>query len=152
LGFENGYETPVGEKGVTLSGGQKQRVAIARAILQDVPILIFDDSLSAVDTETDRQIQSALRARKGKATTFIISHRLTTLAQADIILVLENGCIAESGTHEELISQPGVNQRIWNLQSNLDEEILHDVREDKRKQQPVFVAQDAFLNEGERDA
>lgn len=123
LAFEQGYETPVGEKGVTLSGGQKQRVAIARAILQDASILIFDDSLSAVDTETDRKIQAALKARKGKVTTFIISHRLTTLSQADMILVLEKGTIVESGTHEELISHGGVYQRIWNLQSNLDEEI-----------------------------
>jgi ATP-binding cassette, subfamily B, bacterial len=123
VAFEQGYETPVGEKGVTLSGGQKQRVAIARAILQDVPILIFDDSLSAVDTETDRHIQKALKSRKGKATTFIISHRLTTLSQADKILVLEKGSIVESGTHAELIECAGVYQRIWNLQNNLDEEI-----------------------------
>ncbi|HNX01720.1 MAG TPA: ABC transporter ATP-binding protein, partial [Candidatus Cloacimonadota bacterium] len=128
LAFDQGYETPVGEKGVTLSGGQKQRVAIARAILQDAAILIFDDSLSAVDTETDRKIQAGLKARKGKATTFIISHRLTTLSQADQILVLEKGTIVESGTHEELLAYGGVYQRIWNLQNNLDEEIELGIR------------------------
>ncbi len=142
LAFEQGYETAVGEKGVTLSGGQKQRVAIARAILQDVSILIFDDSLSAVDTETDRHIQNALKTRKGKATTFIISHRLTTLSQADKILVLEKGTIVESGTHEELIEHAGVYQRIWNLQNNLDEEIELGIQLTEKKVTAVAAAAD----------
>lgn len=114
--FENGYDTIVGERGVTLSGGQKQRVAIARMLMQNTPILIFDDSLSAVDTETDMQIRSALRRQKNKATTFIISHRITTLCEADLILVLENGRLTDSGTHNELIERDGLYRRVAQIQ------------------------------------
>lgn len=119
--FEEGYATMVGERGVTLSGGQRQRVAIARTILRDVPILIFDDSLSAVDTETDAAIRKALRERHLKATTLIISHRITTLAEADQILVLDGGCIVQRGTHRELIEQDGHYKQIWELQSRLED-------------------------------
>ncbi len=119
--FEQGYETMVGERGVTLSGGQRQRVAIARTVLRDVPILIFDDSLSAVDTETDAAIRAALRERSKQTTTLIVSHRITTLAEADQILVLEHGKIAQRGTHEELIAQEGHYKRIWDLQSSIGE-------------------------------
>jgi ATP-binding cassette subfamily B protein len=119
--FEDGYDTMVGERGVTLSGGQRQRVAIARTILRDVPILIFDDSLSAVDTETDAAIREALRDRRQGTTTLIISHRITTLAEADQILVLDQGHIVQRGTHEELIAQDGHYRQIWSLQSNMDE-------------------------------
>ena len=121
--FEKGYDTPVGERGVTLSGGQKQRVAIARTLLKDNDILIFDDSLSAVDTETDAAIRRALKEKKKGLTTFIISHRLTTLAEADFIVVLENGVIAQQGTHEELIHTPGLYQRIYQIQNALEEEL-----------------------------
>ena len=117
LNFERGYETPVGERGVTLSGGQKQRIAIARAILQNPPILIFDDSLSAVDTETDMKIRKALQRRKGKATTLIIAHRITTVAQADKIIVLENGRITQIGTHNSLKKQQGLYKRICSIQN-----------------------------------
>ena len=103
---DKGWETVVGERGVTLSGGQKQRIAIARTLLKDNNILIFDDSLSAVDTETDAQIRAALRHEQKDVTTLIISHRVTTLSQADLILVLENGQITQQGTHAELCSQP----------------------------------------------
>jgi len=120
--FEKGYDTPVGERGVTLSGGQKQRVAIARTLIRNSSILIFDDSLSAVDTETDAAIRKALKERSKGITTFIISHRITTLSQADLILVLDQGRLVQSGTHEELIKQPGIYQRIWSLQSMLEEE------------------------------
>jgi ATP-binding cassette subfamily B protein len=127
LEFEQGYDTLVGEKGVTLSGGQKQRAAIARAVIKNAPILIFDDALSAVDTETDARIRAALKQRQGRATTILISHRLSTLSQADLILVLENGQITQSGTHDELIAQDGLYQRIWNIQNALEKEVeIHE--------------------------
>ena len=121
--FDQGYQTLVGEKGVTLSGGQKQRVAIARAILKNSPLLIFDDSFSAVDTETDLRIRNALNKKLGNTTTFIIAHRLTTLAQADLILVMEKGEIVQSGNHHQLINQPGLYQRIWEIQNDLEDDI-----------------------------
>ena len=114
--FENGYDTVVGERGVTLSGGQKQRVAIARALMQNAPVIIFDDSLSAVDTETDMSIRAALREAKGNTTTFIISHRITTLCEADKILVFENGRLTECGTHNELIAHDGFYKRVAVIQ------------------------------------
>lgn len=123
LEFEEGYDTPVGERGVTLSGGQKQRVAMARILVEDYPILIFDDSLSAVDTETDATIQAALKQRHNRATTFIISHRITTLSEADIVLVFDEGKLVQSGTHAELIRTPGLYHRVWELQGSLEKEI-----------------------------
>lgn len=120
---DKGWETVVGERGVTLSGGQKQRIAIARTLLKDNNILIFDDSLSAVDTETDAQIRAALRHEQKDVSTLIISHRVTTLSQADLILVLENGQITQQGTHAELCSQPGLYQRINSIQNALEEEL-----------------------------
>ena len=120
---DKGWETVVGERGVKLYGGQKQRIAIARTLLKDNNILIFDDSLSAVDTETDAQIRAALRHEQKDVTTLIISHRVTTLSQADLILVLENGQITQQGTHAELCSQPGLYQRINSIQNALEEEL-----------------------------
>lgn len=115
--FKNGYETVIGEKGVSLSGGQKQRVAISRTIIdEDKRILIFDDSLSAVDTETDMRIRRALKKRSKDVTTFIISHRISTLSEADYILVLDGGRLIQSGTHEQLIETDGLYKRIWDLQ------------------------------------
>jgi len=122
--FEKNYDTIVGEKGVTLSGGQKQRLAIARTIIKDSDILIFDDSLSAVDTETDAQIRQALKERQEGVTTFIISQRITTLMDADVIMVVENGVITGRGTHEELISRDGLYSKIWNIQSMMEDEFL----------------------------
>ena len=116
-GFAKGYDTFVGERGVTLSGGQKQRAAIARTLTQHTPILIFDDSLSAVDTETDAKIRAALEARFGSATILLISHRITTLSKAECILVLEDGRIAEQGSHEELKNAGGVYAQICRIQS-----------------------------------
>ena len=114
--FPQGFDTIVGERGVTLSGGQKQRVAIARMIMQQTPIMIFDDSLSALDTQTDAAIRQALRTQRRRATTFLISHRIDTLSEADLILVLEQGRIVQKGTHDALIHQPGLYRRIWQLQ------------------------------------
>ena len=124
--FEKGYETAVGERGVTLSGGQKQRVAIARILMNHYPILIFDDSLSAVDTETDSAIRKALKERNKNTTTFIISHRLNTLAEADKIIVLEKGKVIQEGNHQELIKQDGLYQRIWKIQNDLEDELNQD--------------------------
>ncbi len=122
--FEHGYDTVIGERGITLSGGQRQRCAIARALVMNAPILILDDALSAVDTETEEQILSNLQRRKGKgnATTIIITHRLSSVTLADRIVVLEHGRIAQTGTHNELMKVPGVYQRIWNIQHQLEEE------------------------------
>lgn len=120
--FEHGYDTVIGERGITLSGGQRQRCAIARALVMNAPILILDDALSAVDTETEEQILNNLQKRKGNATTIIITHRLSSLALADRIVVLEHGRIAQIGTHNELMKVPGVYQRIWNIQHQLEEE------------------------------
>lgn len=127
--FENGYDTAVGERGVTLSGGQKQRVAMARTLIRNSPIIIFDDSLSAVDTETDAAIRKSLKERAHKATTFIISHRVTTLAEADLILVLENGRITQMGSHDELINQEGLYQRIWSIQNALEAELEQELED-----------------------
>ena len=123
LEFENGYDTIVGERGVTLSGGQKQRVAIARTLMSDSNILIFDDSLSAVDTETDMKIRKSLLEKRRGVTTIIISHRISTLMEADKIFVLKNGQILESGTHDELIAmENGAYRRVFEIQSHTGEE------------------------------
>src|SRR5699024_9280669 len=111
--FPDGYDTMVGERGVTLSGGQKQRVAIARMLMQKAPVMVFDDSLSAVDAETDTKIRSALRHEMKGATVILISHRITTLMQADRILVLDNGRVADLGTHAQLIARPGIYREIY---------------------------------------
>ena len=121
-GFAKGYETFVGERGVTLSGGQKQRAAIARTLTQNTPIMIFDDSLSAVDTETDAKIRAALQQRFGTATVILISHRITTLSRADQILVLDKGRIAERGSHDKLKQAGGIYQKIYEIQSGAGEE------------------------------
>ena len=122
--FTAGYDTVVGERGVTLSGGQKQRVAIARMLLQNAPIMVFDDSLSAVDAQTDTKIRQALRENLGDATVILISHRITTLMQADQILVLDHGRVAELGPHDQLIHPPGIYQDIYNIQMSSDDRRL----------------------------
>ncbi|MCA9000659.1 MAG: ABC transporter ATP-binding protein [Planctomycetes bacterium] len=116
-GFELGYQTMLGERGVTLSGGQKQRVAIARALLKDSPILILDDALSAVDTETEQHILKGLKKRRRRHTTLIVAHRLSSVAHADQILVMNAGRIVERGSHAELLAQNGSYARLWAMQS-----------------------------------
>lgn len=122
--FSKGYDTVVGERGVTLSGGQKQRTAIARMLTQRTPIMVFDDSLSAVDSETDAKIRQALKRNLGDSTVILISHRVTTLMQAECILVLDKGRVAELGSHEELIKKKdGIYRRIYDMQMTLPEEV-----------------------------
>jgi len=124
LGFPDGYNTLVGEKGVTLSGGQKQRVTIARTLLKNPRILILDDSTSSVDTETEASIRDALDELMENRTTFIIAHRIQSVMIADLILVLDKGEVIQMGTHEELISQmDGMYRRIYDIQTRIDEEL-----------------------------
>ena len=125
--FANGYDTMVGERGVTLSGGQRQRVALARALLKDPPILVLDDSLSAVDTDTEHRILTALEQRRGRRTTLIVAHRLTTVRNADRILVMDDGCIVQQGSHQQLAEEQGPYRRLCEIQGALDESIRNDL-------------------------
>ncbi len=118
--FSEGYETEIGERGITLSGGQRQRLAISRALLGEPPILLLDDALSAVDNETESAIIKALQDRRGKQTTIVIAHRLSTLSHADKIVVLEGGRITQHGTHQSLTKEEGLYQRLWNIQTQLE--------------------------------
>lgn len=120
--FEKGYDTMVGERGTTLSGGQKQRVAIARALISEKPILIFDDALSAVDSKTDTMIREALKEKESKATTIIITHRITTAKEADQIIVINNKTVEDIGTHETLAKAGGLYQVLWDIQGDLETE------------------------------
>lgn len=121
MSFPDGYDTLVGERGVTLSGGQRQRVAIARMLLSRSPVMVFDDSLSAVDAKTDYQIRLALKKERGDSTLILISHRITTLMGADQIMVLNHGKIEELGTHEELIEREGIYRKIYEIQMSHDD-------------------------------
>jgi ATP-binding cassette subfamily B protein len=121
--FPNGYDTLVGEKGVTLSGGQKQRVAVARTLLKDPGILILDDSTSSVDTETEAEIRAALEHLMRGRTTFIIAHRIQSVMHADLILVLDRGRIVQRGMHEELMCQEGMYRRIYDMQAQIEVEL-----------------------------
>jgi ATP-binding cassette subfamily B protein len=127
LAFPEGYDTVVGEKGMTLSGGQRQRVAIARALVAEPRLLILDDALSAVDADTETSILSALRARKSAQTKIIVAHRLSAVMDADLILVLDEGRVIERGTHAELIAQPGLYRTLWEIQNHADAELAADL-------------------------
>jgi ATP-binding cassette subfamily B protein len=123
-GFPEGYDTLVGEKGVTLSGGQKQRITIARTLLKDPRILIFDDAVSAVDTETEAHIHAALEQLARGRTTFIIAHRIQTVMRADLILVLDKGRIIQHGTHADLLllKRESIRQ-IYRLQAQVGDDV-----------------------------
>jgi ATP-binding cassette subfamily B protein len=125
--FPEGYSTLVGEKGVTLSGGQKQRVAIARTLLKNPRILIFDDSTSSVDTETEAEIRNALKNLMADRTTFIIAHRIQSIMNADQILVLDNGRIIQSGKHQELMKVDGMYRQIYDIQTRIEQELEKEI-------------------------
>jgi ATP-binding cassette subfamily B protein len=130
--FEKQYETLVGERGVTLSGGQRQRTAMARALLRDAPILILDDALSAIDTHTESEILTALKAQSGRHTVLLIAHRLSTLMHADQIVVMEQGRIVQLGTHAQLVDHAGLYRRLWEIQTALEEDLRHEQDEPAR--------------------
>ncbi|GAA0864711.1 ABC transporter ATP-binding protein [Paraclostridium tenue] len=130
LGFSKGYDTIVGERGVTLSGGQKQRVAIARTLIKNSPVIVFDDSLSAVDTETDAKIRQELKKHVKDSTVIIISHRITTLMSCDNIIVLDDGKVIESGNHESLIKTNGLYKKVYDMQSSVESELTDTLNED----------------------
>ncbi|HTP02507.1 MAG TPA: ABC transporter ATP-binding protein [Anaerolineales bacterium] len=128
LGFPHGYETLVGEKGVTLSGGQKQRITIARTLLKNPPILILDDSTSSVDTETEAEIRASLYGLMQNRTTFIIAHRIQSLMHADLILVMDKGRIVQSGRHHELLrDKDGIYWQIYQIQTRIDERLTQEL-------------------------
>ncbi len=128
MSFAEGYGTLIGERGITLSGGQRQRVAIARAVLKRPPLLILDDAMSAIDAETETIILNALRERRGRATTLVIAHRLSTLAHADRVIVLDHGRIIQTGTHAELSAQPGLYRRLWQIQTNVEADLRNELK------------------------
>jgi len=129
MSFPDGYNTLVGEKGITLSGGQKQRVAIARTLLKDPRILILDDATSSVDTETEGEIRQALERLMEGRTTFIIAHRIQSVMNADLILVLDRGRIVQRGTHDELMAQEGIYRRIYDVQARIEDELEQELAE-----------------------
>jgi len=127
LSFPQGYKTLVGERGVTLSGGQKQRIAIARTFIKDPRILILDDSTSSVDAETEAHIQSAIQKLMQNRTTFIIAHRVQSIMNADLILILDKGHIIQKGTHQELLKQAGVYRNIFDIQTRIEEDLQKEI-------------------------
>jgi ATP-binding cassette subfamily B protein len=127
LTFPEGYKTVVGEKGVTLSGGQRQRIAIARTLLKNPSLLVMDAATSAVDTETEMQIEAALDRLMANRTSLIVAHRIQSVMNADLILVLDKGRIVQQGTHEELLAQEGLYREIYDIQVKIEEEVEREV-------------------------
>jgi ATP-binding cassette subfamily B protein len=125
--FPGQYDTLVGEKGVTLSGGQKQRMTLARTLLKDPRILILDDAMSSVDTETEAAIRAALKRLMQRRTTFIIAHRIQSVMLADLILVFDGGQIVQQGTHEQLLAQDGIYRKVFDIQTMIEEEVEREV-------------------------
>jgi ATP-binding cassette subfamily B protein len=121
--FPKGYDTEVGERGVTLSGGQKQRITIARTLLKNPRILILDDATSSVDTETEGEIREALQRLMQDRTTFVIAHRIQSVMTADLVLVLDHGRIVQRGTHDELVAQEGIYRRVYDLQARIEADL-----------------------------
>jgi len=140
--FPKGYDTLVGERGVTLSGGQRQRIAIARALLMNPRILILDDSLSSVDTQTELLIQEALDRLMEGRTTFVIAHRLSTVRRANLILVMDGGRIVEQGSHEELLARGGLYKEIHDLQLAQNIETPESDLATPRAERPVYRSRD----------
>jgi ATP-binding cassette subfamily B protein len=128
LTFPKGYDTLVGEKGITLSGGEKQRIAIARALLKDPAILIFDGFTSSVDVETEQKIKDAIESLMRGRTTFIITHRVKNFIKADLILVFQDGKIIQRGTHDDLIKVSGFYKRVFELQSQIEVELEEELK------------------------
>jgi ATP-binding cassette subfamily B protein len=150
LTFPDGYDTLVGEKGVTLSGGQKQRIAIARTLLKDPCILILDDSTSSVDTETEALIRGALEYLMAGRTSFVIAHRIQSLMSADMILVLDKGRIVQRGTHEELVARHGIYRSIYDMQARVEVELRKemagvDIEPSELMDEPGIRASSEFL-------
>jgi len=147
--FPDGYDTLVGEKGVTLSGGQKQRVAIARTLLKDPRILILDDATSSVDTETEGEIRNALRRLMQGRSTFIIAHRIQSVMNADLILVLDQGAIVQRGTHDELMAQGGIYRQIYDVQARIEDELEKEIGQTSEVSQTseVWETLDVFEKE-----
>jgi ATP-binding cassette subfamily B protein len=131
LTFPEGYNTLVGEKGVTLSGGQRQRIAIARTLLKDPRILILDDATSSVDTETESEIRAALEHLTQGRTTFIVAHRVQSVMNADLILVLDKGRIVQRGTHQQLMAQEGIYRRVYEMQARIRVELEKEIADSR---------------------
>lgn len=147
LSFPDGYNTLVGEKGVTLSGGQKQRVAIARTLLKNPRILILDDSTSSVDTETEAEIRQALAALMQDRTSFVIAHRIQSVMQADLILVMDQGEIVQAGVHADLVNQEGIYRQIYEIQTRIENELEKEIDQNKRAGEASCLATKEDLDE-----
>lgn len=144
--FPQAYETVVGEKGVTLSGGQKQRVTLARTILKNPDILVLDDSTSSVDTETEFEIQKALRDVTEHKTTIVVAHRVTSVQDCDRIIVLDKGRVIEQGTHDELIEYNGFYKKIYDIQVSIEDEINRDIENNEVKENKRLIKQKEYTN------